>query len=340
MPEQYTRIVAARRGGPEVLEIQADELREPGPGEARVRVLRAGAAFGDLMWQSGKVPGSPKPPFTPGYDLVGVVEVLGPGSTALQVGQTVAALIQFGGYSEYATVPFDKLVPVPEGLDPSQVVCLTMNHLTGYQVIRRIAKLSPGQRVLVHGAAGGAGTAMLQLGQLMGLEMFGTASAAKHKAVESLGAVPIDYRTEDFVERIARLTGDGVDLVVDHIGGNHLKRSFQALRPGGTLVSTSAYGAVQGQVGALENLTGFIRLPVWNLLPNGKKALLFNVAPYNKKNPSYLGEDLPVLLSYLAEGRLKPLIAAEFPLAEARRAQEMILQARAVGKVILVCAEA
>jgi NADPH2:quinone reductase len=292
------------------------------------------------MWQSGKVPGSPKPPFTPGYDLVGIVEALGPGSTAIQAGQTVAALIQFGGYSEYATVPFEKLVPVPEGLDPSQVVCLAMNHLTGYQLVRRVAKLSRGQRVLVHGAAGGAGTAILQIGQILGLEMFGTASAAKHKVVESLGAVPIDYRSEDFVERIANLTGDGVDLVVDHIGGSHLERSFRTLRPGGMLVSTSAYANVQGQISRLESLLGFIRLPLWNALPNGKKALLFNVAPYNQKNPSYFAEDLPVLLSYLAEGRLKPLIAAEFPLAEARRAQEMILQAQAVGKVVMVCHEA
>lgn len=335
----YQRIIASRQGGPEVLEIIENKLRDPGPGEALIKVQRAGVAFGDLLWMSGAVPGSPKPPFTPGYDLVGAIEQLGSEVAGFTVGQTVAAVIKIGGYSEYAYVPFAKMAPVPEGLDPSEAVSATMNYLTAYQLFQRVAELAPGQRVLIHGASGGVGTAMLQVGGLMELEMYGTASQGKLALVSSLGGTPIDYRSEDFVERIASLTGDGVDLVVDHIGGDHLKRSFAALRPGGLLVSTSAYGSVRGDTGALENMLGFIRLPLWNAWPNGKKAMLFDVVPYNDKNPSFLGEDLPMVLSYLANGKIKPVIDRQLPLTEARQAQEMLLNGTATGKIVLVCDE-
>jgi NADPH:quinone reductase-like Zn-dependent oxidoreductase len=335
----YQHIIATRKGGPEVLEIQTDELRDPGPGEALVKVQRAGVAFGDLLWMSGVVPGSPKPPFTPGYDVVGTVESLGPGAAGFTPGQTIIGLIKIGGYSEYAYVPLEKMIAVPEGLDPTEAAALTLNYLTALQLFQRVTPLKAGQCVLVHGASGAVGTALLQVGGLIGLEMYGTASPAKHEIVAGLGATPIDYRNEDFVERIARLTGDGVDLVVDHIGGDHLKRSFETLRAGGLLVSTSAYGSVRGNTSAFENMLGFILLPLWNLWPNGKRAMLFDVVPYNNKNPSYLGEDLTILLSYLAEGKLKPIIDRQLPLREARRAQELLLNGEANGKVILICNE-
>jgi len=217
---KYKRVVINRKGGPEALQVVEADLPEPAPGEVRVQVLTAGVLLADVMWQEGKVPGSPKPPFTPGYDLVGVVDKVGGGVSSPSEGQIVAALLpHFGGYTQYAFLPPEKLVPVPDGLDPAEVVCLTVNYMTGYQLYRRVAKLTPGRRVLVHGAAGGTGSAMLDVGRVLGLEMYGTASKPKHDLVSSLGATPIDYRNEDFVERIRGLTGDGVDLVVDHIGG-------------------------------------------------------------------------------------------------------------------------
>jgi len=336
---RHRRVMATRTGGPEVLEVVEEEAPEPSSSEVRVRVLRAGVAFGDIMWQSGKVPGSPTPPYTPGYDLVGIVDKLGPDVEDVEAGDLVAALVRIGGYSEFAIVPLDYLVPVPAGLDPSKVICLTLNYITAYQLFKRIAKVKPGNRVLVHGAAGGVGTAMLQLGKLIELEMYGTASVSKHELVSSLGATPIDYRNEDFVEQVLSLTGDGVDVVVDHIGGDHLKRSYRTLRPGGYLISTSAYASVKGDISSFESMLGFLRLPLWNFWPNKRSAKLFDVVPFNRKNPSFFGEDLDALMGHLSRSEIDPLIAIQMPLSEARQAQEIILNAKAQGKVVLICSE-
>jgi NADPH2:quinone reductase len=336
---KYKRIVINRKGGPEALQVVEAALPEPALGEVRVKVLTAGVLLADILWQSGAVPGGPKPPFTPGYDLVGVVDKLGPGVSNLAVGQTVAAMIQYGSYTQYALLPPEKLVLVPEGLDPAEVVCLTVNYMTGYQLYKRIANLTPGQRVLIHGAAGGTGSAMVELGKLIGLEVYGTASKPKHDLVSSLGATPIDYRSEDFVECIRDLTGDGVDFVVDPIGGRHLKRSFHTLRAGGLLVSTAAISRIMGESSISEILLSFLQIPVWNLLPNNKSARLFDVVQLNKKNPTWYTEDLKVLMGYLAEGKIKPVIARRMPLVEAREAQELILEAKVKGKVVLICSE-
>ncbi len=180
-------------------------------------------------------------PFTLGEDVVGVVDKLGTGVSSLELGQTVAGgtwlLGVGGGYAEYICLLDSELVPVPSGLDPAEAVCLVVNYLTAHQHLHQIGKVRSGERVLVHGAAGGGGTALLQLGKLAGLEVYGTASKHNHQLVSALGATPIDYRTEDFVERIRSLTGDGVDVVVDTVGGAwHLLRAYRALSKDGRLV--------------------------------------------------------------------------------------------------------
>lgn len=203
----------------------------------------------------------------------------------------------------------------------------------------RVAKLTAGQRVLIHGAAGGTGSAMVELGKLMDLEVYGTASKPKHDLVSSLGATPIDYRNEDFVERVHSLTGGGVHLVVDHIGGAHLKRSFQTLWAGGLLLSAATISGFTGQSSTLEVMLSLLQWPLWNILPNGKSAVLFGLVGLDKKNPTWLAEDLNVLMGYLAESKIKPVIARRMPLAEAREAQELIAGAKVKGKITLVCSE-
>jgi NADPH:quinone reductase-like Zn-dependent oxidoreductase len=327
-------IVAERTGGPEVLRLVEVEIPEPGPGEVRVKVLAAGVAFGDLLWMSGVVPGSPRPPYTPGYDFVGVLDKSGPGVAGLETGQRVAGLVQTGGYAEYSCWPEGQLAPIRDDLDPVLLACLTLNYTTAHTLLKRVAKLTAGQRVLVHGAGGGFGTAMLDLCRTLNIHAFGTASQGKHELVESLGGRPIDYKTEDFVE-VVRKEG-GVDLVVDHIGGNHLVRSFKCLRPGGTLVATSSYAAAQGRSGMLESLLGLARLQLWNLWPNSRSAELFNITSFYKQNPGTFAQDLQELTDYLAAGQLKPALAATFPLEEAPRALEHLRSAEARGKVVLL----
>ena len=188
------RIIVRRLGGPEVLETVEVEAPEPGRGEVRVRVLAAGVSFADLLMREGIHPEKTLLPFTPGWDIVGVVEKTGDEASQAMVGQMVAALPIHGGYAQHICLPQSELTPVPDGLDPAEAVSLVLNYVTAYQMMHRVAHASRGQRVLIHGAAGGVGTALLQLGRLVGLEMYGTASLATHQIVSDLGATPIDYQ--------------------------------------------------------------------------------------------------------------------------------------------------
>lgn len=273
----YKHVIITKFGGPEVLKVvEETALPEPKHGEVRVKVLVTSAAFTDVMIRKGKYPDvKEKPPFSPGYDMVGVVDKLGEGVTRFKVGQRVADLTIIGAYSEYICRPESRLTPVPDGLDPAEAVSLILSYVTAYQMLHRVAKVKRGQRILVHGAGGAVGTAMLQLGKLLDLEMYGTASQSKHELVASLGATPIDYKGEDFVERIRSLTGDGVDAAFDPIGGESLKRSFSVLRRGGMLVAYGFYNTVMGKGGSIP--LDFIRLKLWNIMPNGRSTTFYSI---------------------------------------------------------------
>ncbi len=156
-----TRVVATRYGGPEVLQVAEEECPEPRTGEVRVRVLAAGVSLPDVMAREGVHPETPRAPFTPGWDLVGVVDRVGAGVSGIDEGQTVAAMPISGAYAEFVCLPARELVPVPPGLDPGEAVSLVLNYITAYQMMHRSARVRPGQRALIHGAAGGVGTALL-----------------------------------------------------------------------------------------------------------------------------------------------------------------------------------
>jgi len=201
------RVVVDHFGGPEVLRVVEDDAPRPGPGEVRVRVLAAGVSFTDSQLRAGTYLGVPKPPFTPGYDLVGVVEELGPGCTRLREGDRIAALTVWGADAERVCVLEENAVEVPADLDPAEVVSLVLTYMTAYQLLHRTAKVKSGETVLVHGAAGRVGTAVLELGALAGVRLYGTCSARDRAAVERLGAVAIDYQSEDFLARVRELPG-------------------------------------------------------------------------------------------------------------------------------------
>src|SRR5213075_317198 len=176
---------------------------------------------------------------------VGVVVELGPECSRLRVGDRIGALTVWGADADRVCVPESGAVEVPEDLDPAEVLSLLFPYMTAYQVLHRTARAKRGETVLVHGAAGRVGTAALELGALAGLRLFGTASARDRAAVERLGAVPIDYRNEDFLARVRELTGgEGVDVVLDSLGGPLSLRSFRALRPGGRLIVFGRYSTL------------------------------------------------------------------------------------------------
>jgi NADPH:quinone reductase-like Zn-dependent oxidoreductase len=336
---KYKQVVITRLGGPEVLKVMETELMDPPSGQVQVKVLAAGVAFTDLSMRYGMYPGVPPLPYPPGYDIVGRVTALGPEVSSVQPGQLVAALTVTGGYSEYLTLPERKLVPVPDGLDPAVAVSLVLSYVTAYQLLHRVAAVKAGQRILVHGAAGGVGTALLQLGKLVGLECYGTASTGKQDYIRALGAVPIDYRTEDFVARVQQLTGDGVDVVFDNVGGAHLSRSRQALRKGGLLIS---YGFLSSLKDGKANKSIIVKtiliLGLMTLFPVGKRAKFppYDIKVWEKKHPAWFHEDLQTLFRLLQEGKIQPHVARTFPLEQAAEAQELLARGAVTGKIVLV----
>ena len=332
----YKRIVMTRFGDPDVLEITDEAvLPEPQPGQVRVRVLATSANFTDVMIRKGLYRDIKRqPPFSPGYDMVGVVDALGDGATRFRVGQKVADLTVIGAYSEYICLPESRLVPMPDGVDPADAVSLILSYVTAYQMLYRAAKVQKGQRILVHGAGGAVGTALLQLGGVLGLDMYGTDVRTKHELIKGLGAIPIDYQVQDFGKWILRVTARGLDAVFDPIGGEHFKLSFETLRSGGVLVAYGFYNVVSGRGGSIP--LDLLRLQLWNLLPNGRRTVFYSIGKSRQEHPDWFREDLVKLFDLLSQGSIKPVIGRRMPLAEARLAHQLIEQAGVPGKIILM----
>ena len=334
---KHRRVVVTRHGGPDVLQMIEEDRPEPQAGEARVQVQAAGVSAYDLMFRrAGWFPGTPRVPFTLGVDVVGVVDRPGEGVSALELGQTVAGATfsrdGLGGYAEYVCLPATDLVPIPTGVDPAQAVCVVANYLTAHQALYRVAKVRSGERVLIHGAAGGVGTALLELGKLAELEMYGTASKYNHELVSSFGATPIDYRKENFVKRIRALTGDGADVVFDPIGGaRQVWRSHRAVRKGGRLVWFGMAATKKWGLGVIPFT--LLMVGLLQLAPGGKQAPLF---PDISDDNVWYRETLTELLSLLAAGKISPVVAERIPLAEAARAHEILERGGYAGKVVLV----
>ncbi len=343
---RHTRIIVTHYGGPDALQVLEEECPEPKDGEVRVRVQAAGVSLPDVMAREGVHPETPPVPFTPGWDLVGVVDRLGAGVSGIELGQIVAALPIHGAYAEFVCLPQRELVPVPAGLEATEAVSLVLNYITAYQMLHRSAKVKPGQRVLIHGASGGVGTALLQLGRLAGLEMYGTCSSRGASAVSELGGIPIDYRDQDFVKEIHRLTSEGVDAVFDPIGGPHMWHSRKALRPGGTVVgyglisSLRGEGLASGRPGRRQRFRGAAIFGLYIaggwLLPGRKRVVPYSIQTLKRLKPEWFRQDLIALFDLLQQKKVKPLIAQRFPLAEARHAQEVLGKGGVIGKIVLV----
>jgi NADPH2:quinone reductase len=309
-------------------------------------VLAAGVSLPDVLMREGVHPETPRTPFTPGWDLVGVVDALGDGVREVELGQLVAALPITGAYAEFVCLPQRELVPVPPGSDPAEAVSLVLNYVTAYQMLHRSAKVERGMRVLVHGASGGVGSALLQLARIAGLESYGTCSSRAASAVSALGAVPIDYRNQDFVEEVRRLTRDGVDVVFDGIGGTHMWRSRGALRRGGRVVVYGLTSSLQGgrlasgRPGRRRRTHGLGRFALYIaggwLLPGRKRVVPYSIQWLKRVKPAAFREDLSALLELLRQRRLEPLIAQRLPLARARHAHELLGQGGVTGKIVLV----
>jgi NADPH:quinone reductase-like Zn-dependent oxidoreductase len=327
---RYRSIVVTRRGGPEVLHIVENELRPPSEGEARIRILAASLVQDDVAARVGNRPVLPKPPFVSGYACLGLVDAVGEGVSSVAISERVAALTNFGSHAEYLYWKASELVHVPESLDPAKAAPLILNYLVAYQTLHRVAKVKPGDRVLIVGASGGCGTAYLQLGKLAGLKMYGLASSSKHHVLTEYGAIPIDYRAQDFVQVIREMEPDGLDFVFNGMADEYFNPCLATLRRGGVLVH---YGAPQS-FGRLWVLVA--KLLFNNLLPNGKKIEGYGT---HRLGTDLFKEDWTTLFKLLEEGKIDPIIAAKYPILEARRANELLESGQVVGNIVLVAPE-
>lgn len=355
------RVVVDHFGGPDALEVvDADDPR-PGAGEVCVRVLAAGVSYTDSLLRAGTYLGVPRPPFTPGYELVGVVEEVGPGCRRLRVGDRVGSLTVWGADAERVCVLEDNAVAVPEDLDPGEVLGLVFIYMTAFQILHRSAKVRPGESVLVHGAAGRVGTAVLELAAVDGLRVYGTCSSRDRAAVEALGATAIDYRHEDFVRRVHELTGGtGVDVALDGLGGKLSLRSFRALGRGGRLVvfghSDTLRNGRKSWRGWIEWYAATAAVALWGALSPGKHVTAYRIQKLREgrqvlpvsprhpapavgggpRDPEWFREDFAALLDLLRQGRIHPVVAERLPLSEARHAHELLERSASKGKLVLV----
>jgi NADPH2:quinone reductase len=330
MAATYRAVMLTKKGGPEVLQIVELPIESPGPEQLRVRVRAAGVGSTDLIMLAGKYQYAPKIPFVPGYEVAGVVEAIGADVTGFEVGERVAALSVYGGFAELLVREAEHFLPVPGGVSDRDAAAVILNYVTAWQMIHRIAKARTGQTALVTGAAGGVGTAALQLLRLAGVKTYGAASGSKHDTVRSLGATPIDYRAGSIDRLMRALEPKGVDYVFDAVGGANITRCIGALRKGGTLVGFGFMGAP----GMLSQLAMFANIFLGARL-RGRRGKFYGITMLYRKDSKPLREDLPKIFALLAEKKIDPLVNRTFPLFEARQALEFLASGSVEGKIVL-----
>ncbi len=330
----YRYISFEEFGGPEVLSLKTKEnLPEPGQGEVRVKVQAASINFTDTLIRRGIYPDvKKKPPITPGYDMVGIVDKLGGGVTNLKEGQKVAELTIIGAYSEYIVLPATQLVPVPENVNASEAVSMILSYVTAYQMLTRSAKVKEGSKILIHGAGGAVGSALLQIGSILNLKMYGTASADQHDLLKAYDCHPIDYKSEDFVRVIKNLEPNGLDAVFDPFGGDHFKRSIMTLNKKGKLVAFGAYNAKT----KMDLIKSFLRVQIWNFTPWMPSTYFYSIGLWHKRHHDWFENDLKKLFELLSEKKLMPLISKTIKLEDAKEAHELIEKGGLKGKIIIL----
>ncbi|WP_448191328.1 medium chain dehydrogenase/reductase family protein [Azospirillum sp. sgz301742] len=333
MSEPHNRVVQIRRfGGPDELEVVDAPLPTASRGEVRVRVLASGVEYTDVVIRRHLYPWvRRRPPFVLGYDVVGEIDQLGDGVSGFQLGDRVADLTVLGSNAAFRTLRADRLTRVPAGLDAAEAATLILSWTTAYQLLRRVARVQRGQRVLVHGAAGGVGLAQLALGRLAGLELWGTARGEHAALIRELGATPIDYQREDFT----RVLPGGFDVVFDGIGEDGYRRSFAALKRGGLLCAYGYSAGVQAHHRMLTMLMWMARLYLWGWLPGGKRTRVYSINVMRARRPAWFREDLERLFDLLVTHAIQPRVAERISLDEVAEAHRRLEAGGLDGKLVL-----
>jgi len=338
MTKPRNRVVQVKNfGGPDKLEVVEAPLPTAGPGEVRVRVLASGMEYTDTLIRRHLYPqtAARRPPFVMGYDVVGEIDQLGDGVSGFQLGDRVADMTVLGSNTVYRTLRAGDLTRVPAGVDAAEAAALILSWTTAYQLLHRVAKVERGQRVLVQGAAGAVGQALLVLGRMAGLELWGTGRGEHAALISELGATPIDYRRED----PTRVLPDGFDVVFDGIGEHGYRRSFAALRRGGLLCAYGYTAGVQAQRRLLGILTWIARVYLWrrllSWLPGGKPVRLYSINAMRARHPAWFREDLEQLFGMLASHAIRPRVAERISFDEVADAHRRLEAGGLEGKLVL-----
>jgi NADPH:quinone reductase-like Zn-dependent oxidoreductase len=339
-------VVITRHGGPEVLRVEERPTSPPEPGEVAISVRAAGINFADTMARCGTYPDAPAPPCVIGYEVAGEVESIGAGVQSVREGDRVCAATRFGGYSEHVTVPAGQVFPLPQDVPYEQGAAFPVNYGTAYAALVIMGGVRAGDRVLIHSAGGGVGTAATQVAKARGAEVFGTASAPKHDAIRANGVDhAIDYRSTDFEDEVRRITGgDGVDVIIDALGPASFRKDYRLLRPGGRLVM---YGLADVQTGDRRNVPAVLRnlvrmpfatVPWWkslSMMNENKGVFGLNMLHWWDQEGDLERVTEP-LAAALEAGELEPVVAEAFPFDRAGDAHRFLQDRRNIGKVVLV----
>ena len=334
-------VFLTRRGGADVLRLAERTVSAPGPDEIVVKVRAAGVAPGDVVLREG-LRGDVPSPTIPGYDAAGLVIATGTNVADVHLGDHVAVrtVDGTGGYATHVLAPSGGAAVYPAHLPPESVTSLVLDYMTALQLLTRAAPIADGSTILVHAAAGGIGTALLQLGTLRGLRMFGAASAGKASFVEAHGATPIDDRNEEYLERVRAEYPDGIDAVFDGVGGPSSKHGLSLLRPGGHLV---LYGMSSGFKNRHRDLLGIpsrvTRAPRTRYFKYISKSLGGTGTTSSILIPSrhdWYQHDLAHLIGLLDDGKIAPVVQEMFPLESAADAHHALGAGRVTGKLVLI----
>jgi len=334
MMEPRNRVVQVSLfGDPERLEVVDAPLPTASRGELRVRVLASSLNYTEVLIRRHLYPQTMRlrPPFVMGYDVVGAIDQLGEGVHEYQIGDRVADMTVVGSNAEYRTLRANDVARVPVGVDAAEAATLILSWTTAHQLLHRVAQVQRGQRVLVHGAAGAVGQALLVLGRLAGLELWGTVRGEHMALVRDLGAIPIDYKHEDFT----RVLPGGFDVIVDGVGEDGYRRSYAALKPGGLLCAIGFSASVQAKRRMLPIVMEIARLYLWRLLPDGKRARFYSVNAMRARHPTWFKEDLEELFELLAEGAIRPRVAERISFDEVADAHRRLEAGGLEGKLVL-----
>ena len=298
-----------------------------------MRVLASSINFTDVTIRRHVYPQTAaiRPPFVIGYDVVGEIDQVGTDVRGFRIGDRVADMTVVGSNATYRTLRADRIARVPPGVDPAEAAVLILSWTTAYQLLHRSARVRPGQHVLVQGAAGAVGQALLTLGRMADLEMWGTARGEHATLVRDLGATPIDYQREDF----ARALPGGFDIVFDGVGEDGYRRSFAALRRGGLLIAIGYSAGVQARRSMTAVLMRIARLYLWRWMPGGKRARFYSINVMRARHPDWFREDLERLFAMLAKGTIRPRVADRISFDEVAEAHRRLEQGGLDGKLVL-----